>query len=188
MSIFVVEPAIIEPVSLEELRLHCRIDDDYIDENGLLSTYIRAAREYCEDYTGRHFSEKTLGFSGCFPESRKPIELSPNFDDILYVEYIDSKGTNQSIAQTDLYVDHFGLHGSIQPKAAWPLTAPNHPHPVTIHFECGSGECPLAVKQSILLLAAHWYQNREGSTIGVASKEAEYSVHSLLEHLRVINV
>ncbi|MCJ8337578.1 MAG: head-tail connector protein [Pseudomonadales bacterium] len=188
MPFFVVEQPTVEPVSLNDLRAQCRIDEDFNEEDELLKTYIIAAREYCEEYTGRHYAEKTLGYLGKFPAGQGHLELTPNINEVLFIEYLDSAGGNTSISADDYIVDLVSICGAVVPLTDWPATKANHPQPVTIHFECGGGECKHVVKQAILLLASHWHQNREGSVIGVASKEAEYSVHSLLAGQRVVNL
>lgn len=40
--------SVIEPVTLEEAKAQCRIEND--SEDALISHYITAAREYCEDF------------------------------------------------------------------------------------------------------------------------------------------
>ena len=48
-----VSPPAALPLSLAELRAQCRLtDDDGTDENALLMSYLRAATEYVEQYTG----------------------------------------------------------------------------------------------------------------------------------------
>ena len=188
MPFFVVEQPTVEPVSLDDLRAQCRVDEDFNEEDELLKTYLIAAREYCEELTGRHYAEKTLGYLGKFPAERNCLELTPNLKEVLFVEYLDLKGLNVSLLPAKYIVDRASICGAVVPLKEWPAVKINHPQPVTIHFECGGGECPAVVRQAILLLASHWYQNREGSVIGAPSTEAEYSVHSLLSGQRVINL
>lgn len=47
----------IEPVSLDELKAHLRVDGD--DENDLLAAYGAAARESCETFQGRAYVAQT---------------------------------------------------------------------------------------------------------------------------------
>lgn len=42
-------------ISLEEVKLHCRIDDDY--EDTLLLGYIAASLEVCQQHIGKRFSD-----------------------------------------------------------------------------------------------------------------------------------
>lgn len=42
-------------ISLEEVKLHCRIDDDY--EDTLLLAYIAASLEVCQKHIGKSFGD-----------------------------------------------------------------------------------------------------------------------------------
>lgn len=42
-------------ISLEETKLHCRIDDDY--EDMLIQAYIEAALEVCQKHIGKRFGD-----------------------------------------------------------------------------------------------------------------------------------
>lgn len=42
-------------ISLEETKLHCRIDDDY--EDTLMQAYIEAALEVCQKHIGKRFGD-----------------------------------------------------------------------------------------------------------------------------------
>lgn len=192
MPIITLEPATSEPVKLAEVRAQCRIDSDITEEDVMLEGLISAAREYCEHYTGRHFAFKTLHYIGNWCAGR--IELSPNLKAVSFIQYRDTDNNEQSLAEAGYYVDSASLVGAVVPLAAWPSTYATHPQPVTIEFEVGDVDetgdstCPLTVKQAILLLVAHWYANREASTVGVVSKEVEFSVSALLSSHRVLNM
>jgi uncharacterized phiE125 gp8 family phage protein len=192
MPIITLEPAITEPVSLEEVRAQCRIDSDIIDENTLLEGLISTAREFCEQHTGRHFAAKTLHYIGTWCANQ--IELSPNLTAVNFIEYRDTDNIAQSFADTEYYVNTASLVGAVIPYGSWPSTYATHPQPVTIEFEVGDTDiegnstCAHTVKQAILLLVAHWYENREASNIGAVSKEIEFSVGALLSPHRVLNM
>ena len=192
MPIITLEPATTEPVSLEEVRAQCRIDSDITDENTLLEGLISTAREFCENHTGRHFAAKTLHYIGNFCANK--IELTPNLKTVSFIQYRDTDNATQPFADTEYYVNTASLVGAVIPYGSWPNTYPTHPQPVTIEFEVGdiddqgSSTCPHTVKQAILLLVAHWYENREASSVGVVSKEVEFSVNALLSTHRVLNM
>lgn len=42
-----------ELLKLEDVKLHCRVDDDY--EDGLIQAYIDAALEVCQKHIGKRF-------------------------------------------------------------------------------------------------------------------------------------
>lgn len=45
-----------ELITLAEVKLHCRVDDDY--ENSLLEAYIAAALEVCQKHIGKRFDSE----------------------------------------------------------------------------------------------------------------------------------
>lgn len=52
----------IEPVTLEELKLHLRIDQDFLDEDEYLEQLIKTAREDVEDMTNRAIMTQTWDY------------------------------------------------------------------------------------------------------------------------------
>lgn len=60
-SLRVLTAATVEPVTLEEAKLHLRVDGD--DDDTLIEALIAASRDYCERFTGLALSEQTLEFT-----------------------------------------------------------------------------------------------------------------------------
>lgn len=54
----VVTDMITEPVTLNEFKAHCRID--YATDDALCLQYIKAARQYLEEFTQKSFGPKTM--------------------------------------------------------------------------------------------------------------------------------
>jgi hypothetical protein len=50
----------------------------------------------------------------------------------------------------------------------------------------GSGQDPVppALKQSVQLLAAHWYENREGTLVGVTAQELPFGIWEIVREYR----
>ena len=58
MSYIVTAQPTVEPITLDEAKLHLRIDDDI--EDSILLDYMRAARTHAERFTGLAFTEQTI--------------------------------------------------------------------------------------------------------------------------------
>lgn len=58
-----IEEPDIEPVTLDEMRVHLRIYDDDHSEDDEINTLISAARQWAEDYTGRVLIEQSWRLS-----------------------------------------------------------------------------------------------------------------------------
>lgn len=53
--------SIVEPVSLEDAKLHIRtVCGDTSEDSAIIQPIITAAREYCENVTGRAFARQTI--------------------------------------------------------------------------------------------------------------------------------
>lgn len=68
--------ALVEPVTVEQARMHCKIEED--NEDILIAQKIRTAREWVEDYTGRIVAQRTLvahfrGWSGYLELFSRPV-------------------------------------------------------------------------------------------------------------------
>lgn len=201
----IVAPSV-EPVTLAEAKLHCRVDID--DDDTLISSLITAAREWCEAHTLRAFVRQTwkltldrfpgpLGYP--YPEwssfGDEPIELpQPPLFAVSSVQYVDTAGTLQSL--TDYRLDSENEPARITPAygETWPATRAQM-NAVTIVYEAGYPEgqgspsdqtvnVPQSVKQAMLLLIGHWYEHRESAS-DFTILEVPQTVTFILAPLRV---
>jgi uncharacterized phiE125 gp8 family phage protein len=60
-SLRVLTAATVEPVTLEEAKLHLRVDTDA--EDTMIQSFISAARDYCERETGIALASQTLEYT-----------------------------------------------------------------------------------------------------------------------------
>jgi uncharacterized phiE125 gp8 family phage protein len=166
-------PAPTEPITLEEARLHLRVtatgsppthpDDD------LITTLITVAREMAEKYTGRGLASASYELRvhdfGDRDKGGIRLPLAP-VTEVSAVKYIDSDGTEQTLA-TDDYVfldDPNAPSVRLAPDADAPdLT--DEPDAVRITFTAGYAvdDVPKPIYQAMLLMIGHLYENREDS-------------------------
>lgn len=182
-----------EPVVLAEARDHCRIDSS--DEDGLLAGYIIAAREHCERETGRLFMTQSLQltFDGDWPACMRTGDAMillpmPPAVSVASIQYVDTAGTTQTLAADQYRFTQGDLFGAIKPAygVTWP-TVRSQDDAITVAFTAGygsnPGDVPAAIRQAILLLVAHWFNNREAVAIGQFT-ELPLAVASLLNGYR----
>lgn len=208
----------VEPVTLAEAKVQCRVDTD--DENTYITSLIKVARRYAEQYQGRCFLRQTWrAVMDCFPVSTEyakhigdrqiyqnlsvdvygaggVIELpkSPLID-VTSITYTDPEGNVQTVdpsiyrVDTDSYLGRLLLNWN----CSWPATRMQH-NCVAITYRAGFGttaaDVPDEIKQAILLSVGHWFENREpGGTYNTANgQEIMMGVHALLGLGRVVNV
>lgn len=185
-----------KPVTLEDLKLHCRVD--VADEDASLGTYLDAATEYVTDRTSLVLAPVSYQIDRDDWCSSLQVLVSP-VREIASVKYLD---VNASLVTVDpsLYRWERTDRGAIVEFLSSfirPVLADDRDDAVQIAFQAGfddpnatgSGDepaliLPVRVKQVILLIAAHWFANREAvsadnlSTIPLAAE-------SLLAQLRV---
>ena len=187
MTLVLVTPPAVEPVSLDELKAHLRINADQNDEDALLQHYLTTARKYAENYTWRAFITQTWRVSfDCFP--CKIEAPRPPLQEVTSLQYVDTAGDTQTLDE-DLYqVDADSQPGRIIPAygQSWPSIRSGTLNAATVTFEAGYGDSPddvpEEIRQSILFLAAHLYEQREAVVIGagISIETVPFAVESLL--------
>lgn len=172
-----------EPISLELAKAQCRVTDS--SEDGLLCNYIRAAREWVENYTGHLLVRRPV--SQTFSEFWTYLELYYRpVVEIVDIDYTDSAGAAQSVLPAALLVGGYYPY-RVRPADAWPTILTYSP--VTVNYIAGydEGEVPQALIQAMLLLIGHYQSNRAAvrSAAGVVSQEVPLAVVSLCDQYRV---
>lgn len=155
----------IEPVSLAEAKLHCRIDSDVDDP--LLAIYITSSREWAEAFLGYAVTKSTLELDlPAFPEGDIALGDAPLA--VTSITYRDVGGVQQTLA-ADAYA--FDLEtAAVRPAAggAWPAGSA-----VTVRFDAGFSAAgddpqvrplPRSIVAAVLLVVAYRYLHREDAT------------------------
>jgi uncharacterized phiE125 gp8 family phage protein len=201
VALILVTPPATEPVSLAEARLHLRIADDVIEDDDLITDLITAARQQVENVTGLALIEQTwrLDLSGwreepwhCWlPSGSEAVQLPrPPLIEVTELAYDDVDGDEQELTEDTDFVVVLGgeTAGLVLPaySESWPTVRPM-PNAVRIEYSAGyggdAGDVPQALRQAMLLLIGHWYENREAAQAGALS-EAPLAVESLLAPYR----
>ena len=172
-----------EPVTLDEAKLHLRVDDD--DDDSLIEATVKAARRYCEIFTRRSFVQQTWRMDlDCFPfcivieVPKSPLEV------VNSINYLDASNVEQTLDLSTVTIDTTTSTPArivLNEGETWPATI-NNANAVKIEFVSGysdTGECvPPTINQAILLLVGHWYENREAVVDG-NFKKVPMAVESL---------
>jgi uncharacterized phiE125 gp8 family phage protein len=166
-----------EPISIEQARLHLRLDvnDDSPPTNpddSLLEAQIPAAREWCEGWAERAFAAQTLELAlDAFPSGAIALPRSPVIS-VESVKYLDTAGDEQTLPAEEYALDNYAEPALLAPAygATWPAarTAINS---VRVRYLAGfttgdspdEAPLPFAVRAAMLLVLGHLYENRENS-------------------------
>lgn len=161
-----VTDAVIEPVTVSEVKNHLRVTDN--SEDALIAGLITSARKYVEQVTRRSLINQTWRlYIDDFPNSDS-IELPfPPLVSVTHVKYYDENNTLQTLSGSIYQTDNRSTPGEIELTAsgAWPATADEKVNAVEIEYIAGYGSSASAVPSPIRLaithLVSHWFENRE---------------------------
>lgn len=182
----IVEP-IVEPVTLAELKAHVRVETE--DEDDYLLGLIMAARQYCERRIERCFVDTRLELKlDTFPagielplpqppfsptEGRQTIEVS--YLNVTLQELAVTEAVPVITSQPGTFLAHRASTPVVltpNVNGYWPVTGPIRAA-VTIRWWAGYGDSgravPKPIRHAILMLAAHWYGQREAVAVNIGN-------------------
>lgn len=188
-----------DAVSLDLIKRHCIVHHD--EDDALLEHYRDAAIAHVEDATRQTIllSRYTVGLP-CF-ERLITFRVSP-VRALSQITYLDGDGQRQELDVTGYRFDAGSQHGKLEAIGKWPA-ATDVRCTMIVGFSdaiigdegskgAESSECyygipisparamPSALRQAILLLVGHWYENREDVVIGTITSQVPRAVESLL--------
>lgn len=179
-----------EPVTTAEAKAHLRITTS--DDDTYIGTLIAVARKHVETITGRALINQTWDyFLDNFPAGDKIVIPLPRLSSVTTVKYTDKDNVQTVFSSGSYIVDTNNEPGQIVLAygESWPTFTPRPINAVEIRFVAGYGSgaanIPEGIKQAMLLLIAHWYENREPVT-DMNMKEIPETVNALLWPYRVI--
>lgn len=192
MSLIRITDATTEPVTLEEVKAHLRIETTYYDS--LIPTYITVARQVAENKTGRALAPQTWKLTlDEFPDGgiyipRPPIStVSTN----VAISYYNTSAALVTLDSSYYYVDDQSAPAYISMSTSldtWPDTN-DQINAVNVQFVCGYTTCPEIIK--------HWIKMRVGAMIetpesivtgeGVSNLRRDY-IDGLLDDYKMIEL
>ncbi len=191
MTVKVITPPTTEPLSLEEAKQHLRIDGN--EDDSLILSLIKQAREWCEDYQGKKYITQTLELVlDLFPSDRQiefrncsPIQNVDSF------KYTDKDGIVREFEGYIVDKDSFINRVVLNTSKYWPTTELMPVNGIRIQFIAGFGNAS-AVPESIKwAMVAHMKILADGVLISLKDGEKqkiESVRNSLLGMRRVIPV
>lgn len=157
-----------EPVSLEDFKVYLRtILGDTSEDDAVIEPVISAAREYCEGITGRAIAQQEVQLVLDSLEHFITLPKPP----IVSVTSITYKDENGDVHEIEDFITDT-IKGIVY--------IPNLPNeklypfsPVTVQYNAGYTDVPKMLRQAILLVGAHWYENREMLQFGSRYNEVQ---------------
>lgn len=178
-----------EPVTLEEAKAHLRVD--VTDDDDLITALITAARQMVEMVLRRALLSQDWELRlDAFPASDTLEIPLPPLQSIAAITYTQQDGTSVTFAATEYTVDTGSTPGRIalNSGASWPGDSLSALGGVQIAFTAGYASAdavPQAIRQALLLLVGHLYENREAVTDTKTLQTTPLAFEYLLQPYRV---
>lgn len=185
MGIKVITAPVLEPVTLAEAKAQCRID--VATEDALITSYISAARRLCERIDWRAYLTQTLEvWLDDWPSGDVLTIPRPPLQSVTSVKYYDEDNVEATFPSASYYVDTVSEPGRVVLNSDydWPSVTLRPVNAVVVRFVAGwtsAANVPETIKQAVLLVVGHWYEDREAVLVGMVSKSIEFGVKNLLD-------
>jgi len=158
---------LIEPVTLAEMKLYMKRDEDTTDDT-LIESIIESARKKAEDYCNRAFIDQSWTLS--LNHSPGIINIPKGYlDSITSINIVSDLGVSTLQAST-IYQTETGENGLIMLESGNSWTSSTRPRgEMVIIFKAGYGalvtDIPEGLKTGIKQIAAYLYENRESTEV-----------------------
>jgi uncharacterized phiE125 gp8 family phage protein len=161
MTVALIKPPSIEPLSLQEVKSHLRIDHDH--EDSLLLETLKAARQFTEFSSGQKcITQVWRQYESAFPlNCSVELQIGPVVS-IASVTAYDENGEPSLLQPEDYELLRGETPTVLQFSHSMSVgTAANgFEIDATVGFGDLGVDVPDALKRAILLLVAHWYEFR----------------------------
>jgi uncharacterized phiE125 gp8 family phage protein len=189
MALKLITAPTIEPISVADAKLHCRVD--VVDDDLSIARWIKTARRYVEQISNLALLTQTWElWLDAFPAGGE-IELNRSpLASVTHVKYYNDADVESTLASSAYIVDAISEPGRVVLKTGqtWPSTTLRVANGVVVKFVAGwtvADDVPEPIRQALFLLVGYWNENREAVLVGTISKELEFSVGALLRNERV---
>lgn len=182
-------------VSLEEIKRHV-VAVDFTDDDTLLGVLVQAATDHLDGWSG------ILGRCLVSQEWRQDFSCWPRCGDLrlpfpdvasVVVKYSDADDGEQTVSASfyEVLSDARSAFVRFTDLFAPPALFDQRSDPVRVSFTAGYGaaaDVPAALKVAIMMLAAHWYQNREAVSVGDTATPVPMAVDALIAPYRRVGI
>lgn len=164
-----VTPATLNPVPLRELATHLRVSQGFSDdgsEDALLELYLRNATAVIESRLSCALIQRsyTLQVSTWDKNGHLHLPIGPVAGITVFLLITD--GIAQGISTTELSLESGTRRQRLTARHGGPLPTLPFGSLAELRFTAGYGtswnEVPNDLRHAVLLLAAHFYENRDG--------------------------
>lgn len=154
MSYTITAPSATEPITLDEVKMHLRVDGNL--EDSALSTYLSAARSHCERFTGLSFVEQGITLvkrrndpvDEMIPYDPQKVNIELPLSPVVAVISVKDGDGNDLTHEVDI------------DSVPAVLTLDEMPTKLVVVYETGASQFLPDIKMAILMLTHLMYQHR----------------------------
>ena len=191
MSLVLLTPPAVEPVSLAEAKAHLRIDAT--DEDVLIQNLILTSRIQIETALSLALVTQLWTLKlGCWPrDGIVEVPITP-LQSVSMVRVRSTDGTVTVVANDHYEVDAAARPARIYRHPTAALASGRRFGGIEIDFTAGFGgaaaDVPASIRRALLHLVAHWFENREPSTLPAVPPPIPDTVSELLWPFRTVRL
>lgn len=171
MALTIITPPAEEPITVSEAKLSPSLRVDTATDDTAIGTLITAARKLAENYSLHALVTQTieLVLDG-FPDGGIKVPMPP-LQSVTSIKYIDTDGTEQTLAASLYAVDTDSIPGMIVPaydETIWPSTR-DEINAVRVRYVAGFGGAafvPEDIKAWIKIMVGTMYDNPQAVVVG----------------------
>jgi uncharacterized phiE125 gp8 family phage protein len=182
---------VIEPVDLDELKNHLRLDSAL--EDATLASYLAAARQHLESLCGPLITQTWQQYEQDWP-CRRGFDLwKPRAQAVASIKYTDLDGVQATVDAVNYYLSSENpcrAMIALTSAGTWPSVTLRTLNPIEIEYVCGYGDesdsVPEPIRLAILLLATEFYESRRPvANVTGTMQELPFAVTALISNYRV---
>ena len=188
MSLVMTSGPALEPVSLAEAKAHLRVDGTA--EDALIQSLIVTSRLHVEAALGLALITQSWSyFLDRWPKSARLVLPLRPVAAVSHVRVWNEEGVAETLSPSLFLLDGHGMPPRLVAIAGSPPLSPGRVvNGIEVAFTAGfgaaPGDVPATIRHALLLLVAHWYENREPVEIGAGVNAVPAMVSDLLAPYR----
>jgi len=155
------------PITLAEVKAQMRVEHE--DDDVIIQRLIEAAVAFVDvqNVLGKAMITQTWA-QWMGPTQGIVLLMLGQVQSVTAIKYYDVDGVLQTATLSDFNIFGTSTKTTVSPKngASWPV-AQQREDAIKIEYVIGYGDTsadvPQTIRQALMMLVAHWYENREGA-------------------------
>jgi len=173
-----------QPIDIADAKAHLRVE--HSDDDVLIDNLIKTAIAFVDvkGALGKAMISQTWREWYAPNPTQIVVSLGP-VQSVSAIKYYDANNTLQTDTLSNYLVLGTSTRTTVKPKSGynWP-TSFVRDDAIAIEYVIGYGssqtDVPATIKQALLMLVSHYYENRENELIGTISKTMPFGFEDLI--------